>query len=66
MYTDGVTESTNSIEELFGEKRLSEVIENSAHLSAQGILEQILANIKTFTGDMPQFDDITLLVLKGT
>jgi PAS domain S-box-containing protein len=66
MYTDGVTESINSKEELFGEKRLSEVIHRNAHQSAQVILEQILSSVKLFAGDMPQFDDITLLVIKGT
>jgi PAS domain S-box-containing protein len=66
MYTDGVTESINSREELFGEKRLIEIIRNNAHLPAQVILEQILSSVKEFAGDMPQFDDITLLIIKGT
>jgi PAS domain S-box-containing protein len=66
MYTDGVTESINSKEELFGEKRLIEVIKKNAHLSAQTILSEILSSVKAFAGDMPQFDDITLLVIKGT
>jgi serine phosphatase RsbU (regulator of sigma subunit) len=66
MYTDGVTESTNSREELFGEKRLIEIIRNNARFPAQVILEQILSDVKEFSGDMPQFDDITLLVIKGT
>ena len=66
MYTDGVTESINTKEELFGEKQLIEVIRNNAHLSAQALLEQILFSVNEFTKDMPQFDDITLLVVKGT
>jgi PAS domain S-box-containing protein len=66
MYTDGVTESINSKEALFGEKRLIKVIQKNAHLSAQMILGEILSSVKAFAGDMPQFDDITLLVIKGT
>jgi serine phosphatase RsbU (regulator of sigma subunit) len=66
MFTDGVTESINAQQELFGEKRLIEVIQKNTHLSAQTILEQILASVKAFAGDMPQFDDITLLIIKGT
>jgi PAS domain S-box-containing protein len=66
MYTDGVTEAINSQEELFGEERLIEIIRNNARLPAQAILEQILSGVKEFTRDMPQFDDITLLVIKGT
>lgn len=65
MYTDGVTEATNCQEELFGENRLIEIIRNNARFPAQVILEQILSSVKEFAGDMPQFDDITLLVIKG-
>ena len=66
MYTDGVTESINTTEELFGEERLGAIIRKSAHLPAQEILNRILSGVQEFTGDMPQFDDITLLVIKGT
>ncbi|PVX24222.1 MAG: hypothetical protein CW691_08245 [Candidatus Bathyarchaeum sp.] len=65
MYTDGVTEAINSQQDMFGEKRLTEIIQKNAHLPAQAILEQILSDVKTFAGDMPQADDITLLIIKG-
>ncbi len=41
MYTDGVTESINTQEELFGEERLNAIIRKSAGLAATKILEQI-------------------------
>jgi PAS domain S-box-containing protein len=66
MYTDGVTESINAKEELFGEDRLNVIIRNNARLPAQEIIDRILSGVQEFTGDMPQFDDITLLVIKGT
>jgi sigma-B regulation protein RsbU (phosphoserine phosphatase) len=66
MYTDGVTESINAKEELFGEERLNAIIRKTARLSAQEILDRILSGVREFAGDMPQFDDITLLVIKGT
>jgi PAS domain S-box-containing protein len=66
MYTDGVTESINAREELFGEDRLNAIIRKNARLSAGEILERILIAVREFTGDMPPFDDITLLVIKGT
>ncbi len=65
MFTDGVTESINAKEELFGEKRLIEIIKKNAHLSAQMVLEQVLSGVRAFAGDVPQFDDITLLIIKG-
>ncbi|HII98161.1 MAG TPA: SpoIIE family protein phosphatase, partial [Methanoregula sp.] len=66
MYTDGVTESINTAEELFGEDRLNAIIRENAGLSAKEILEQILLAVQDYTSGMPQFDDITLLVIKGT
>ncbi len=66
MYTDGVTESINAREELFGEDRLKTIIRKNARQPAQEILERILTEVRGFTGDMPPFDDITLLVIKGT
>lgn len=66
MYTDGVTEAINTTNELFGEERLIAIIRENASLSAGEMLKQILAGVEEFTRDMPQFDDITLLVIKGT
>jgi sigma-B regulation protein RsbU (phosphoserine phosphatase) len=66
MYTDGVTESVNSKQEMFGEKRLIEIIQRKRHLTAQCILNEILIAVKAFSGDNEQLDDITLLVIKGT
>jgi len=65
MYTDGITESINAREEMFGEERLHSIIRMHARLPAQEILKKILESVQQFTGDMPQFDDITLMVVKG-
>ena len=66
MYTDGVTEAIDARDEPFGVPRLNAIIRESARLPAQGILDRILSDLHEFTGDTPQFDDITLLVIKGT
>jgi len=66
MYTDGVTESINAQEELFGEARLYKILRDNSTRPAREIIDRILSGILEFTGDMPQFDDITLLVIKGT
>jgi PAS domain S-box-containing protein len=65
MYTDGITESINAREEMFGEERLYEIIRKSARLPSHEILAKILVAVQQFTGDVPQFDDITLMVIKG-
>ncbi len=66
MYTDGVTEAIDDRDEPFGVPRLNAIIRENARLPAQGILDRILSDLHEFTGDTPQFDDITLLVIKGT
>jgi sigma-B regulation protein RsbU (phosphoserine phosphatase) len=65
MYTDGITESINTREEMFGEERLYSVIRKNVRLPAHEILTKILEGVQQFTSDMPQFDDITLMVIKG-
>jgi sigma-B regulation protein RsbU (phosphoserine phosphatase) len=64
LYTDGVTEAKNEKEEEFGTKRLKQVINDSCHLSAPEIQNNIYQTVKDFTGNLPQADDLTLIVIK--
>ncbi|MDO9538914.1 MAG: SpoIIE family protein phosphatase, partial [Methanocalculus sp.] len=64
MYTDGITESINTIGEDFGEDRLRMIISENAHLTAHELLEKILDAVSTFSSGLPQFDDITLMVIR--
>ncbi|MBN2365215.1 MAG: SpoIIE family protein phosphatase [Calditrichaeota bacterium] len=63
-YTDGVNEALNKYEEEYGEERLKEIIRKNRTLSAQKIADTLVESVKTFTGNAPQYDDITLLVVK--
>ncbi|MBE3076620.1 MAG: SpoIIE family protein phosphatase [Actinobacteria bacterium] len=65
LYTDGVTEATDERQRMFGETRLRRIVAANVSRSAEEILNAILADVLAFTGDAPQFDDITLLVVKG-
>ena len=65
LYTDGITESINGDEEMFGEDRLRLIIREHTGLSAIGILEKILEEVSSFAVGQPQFDDITLMIIKG-
>jgi len=65
FYTDGVVEAINIQEEAFGEERLHGVIRRSCHLSAAGLLQEMHEQVQVFVGGAPQFDDITLMVLKA-
>ena len=64
FYTDGITEALSPDEEQYGEMRLIDSIKNSAHMSAQNILDTILENVIEFTHGYLQSDDLTLVVLK--
>ncbi len=50
---------------MFGEERLKDIIRSHSELSAEEIIEKIFAAVSDFAGDQPQFDDITLMVIKG-
>ena len=62
LFTDGVTEASNSEGEEFGETRLSALLEEHRALSAAAIQEKIVAAILKFSGGH-RTDDATLLVL---
>lgn len=64
FYTDGLTEASNAHLEEFGEARLQAVIRQHATESADQLQTAILAAVEVFVGDAPQFDDLTLLVVK--
>ena len=62
LYTDGVTEATNTENKLYGEERLLEFMNQNAAVEATVLLPALKANIDEFVGDAPQFDDITMLM----
>ncbi len=64
LYTDGVTEATDSRQELYGEERLNSVLNRSADLPLDELLQAVKNDIDGFVGEAPQFDDITMLALK--
>lgn len=63
VYTDGVTEATNSEEQLYGEERLLKrlQLDTTKVLSPKEIIDFVRADIDEFVGGAPQFDDITML-----
>ena len=63
LYTDGVTEATNLVEELYGEKRLKDFLNQRKGDSAEEVLHKLKEDIDEFVGEAPQFDDITMLML---
>lgn len=64
FYTDGVTEAENGEGAMFGEERLYAVIEAAADRAAGEVAEAIRDAVARFAGEAPQFDDITVVVLR--
>lgn len=63
-YTDGVVEAKNSENEFYGKQRLYDFLGNVSDHSARTIIEKLTEDLMSFTGDAPQFDDITMVVIK--
>jgi len=64
LYTDGVTEAINVNEEEYGEKRLEAALKNLPQENCQQIINSVKDDVKAFTGEAEQSDDITLLAIK--
>lgn len=63
LYTDGVTEATNSADELFGESRLHIVANRSNGCTPKELIAAVKADMEDFVKEAPQFDDVTMLAL---
>lgn len=61
LYTDGVPEATNAHNQLYGSKRLLELLNRHKDATVTELLHHVKQDIDTFVGDAPQFDDITML-----
>ncbi|MBT7915773.1 SpoIIE family protein phosphatase [Candidatus Bathyarchaeota archaeon] len=64
--SDGIIEAENSQEEMFGFERTAETIRKGCQddLSAPQLLDYLINEVKTFTGEASQGDDMTVVVLK--
>ena len=64
VYSDGLTEAENQQEEMFGEARLLQLVQEVAPSGSHALHGEILKAIEEFTQGMPQTDDITFLVVE--
>jgi phosphoserine phosphatase RsbU/P len=59
-----VKEAVNADEEEFGMERMREAFRAAAPLGAEAILARMQDELKMFTGEGPQMDDITLVAIE--
>lgn len=65
LYTDGVTEADNENSELYDESRMLAFLQSKgADASSREIVEGLVADVKAFSGNAVQSDDITVLCLR--
>jgi serine phosphatase RsbU (regulator of sigma subunit) len=64
LYTDGLTEATDSELEMFSEERLAELLRAKAACDPQAILAAAQQAVAKFTGRENFDDDVSLLVIK--
>jgi len=64
IYTDGIVESVNDKNELFGVEKLCNIIYKNRNLNAEDIKDKILEGVNDYTLGNPQSDDITMVIMR--
>jgi sigma-B regulation protein RsbU (phosphoserine phosphatase) len=64
LYTDGVSEAFNTLEECYGTERLLSDAAGLADQLAPDLSAGLLRKVRTFAAGAPQSDDIAILIMK--
>ena len=64
IYSDGITEARNGIEEEFGSNRLIDILKAHSDLPCEQLLNIIIDEVEQFSGGVEQADDMTLTALR--
>lgn len=64
LYTDGIVEAPNSMDEQFGRARLCGCLTARHMEPPQAIIDAILMEVAAFTGSTVMEDDVTMIVMK--
>lgn len=62
--TDGIHESRDREDSMFGQERIREILRKNSTASAETIQNAVIDVLQAFRGDVPQEDDVTLVVIK--
>ena len=66
LYTDGVPEATNGGYEMLGTGRMLKLLDRHDDADLKALLEGVKADVGSFVGDAPQFDDLTMMAVRRT
>ncbi len=64
QFTDGINEAMNDEQEEFGMDRFLSILKDNRELRPEAMITKTIEKHQAFIGKAPQFDDITLLVMK--
>ncbi|AFN75090.1 Serine phosphatase RsbU subunit sigma [Melioribacter roseus P3M-2] len=64
IYSDGIPEAKNSMNEDFGYDRFENIISSNCKKNLDGIANEIVKEITLFSKDHTQHDDITLVIIR--
>ena len=64
LYTDGVTEAMNEAQELYGEERLQNILNEKSNLNIEEVIKELEKDILKHSQNVEQSDDITTLIFK--
>ena len=66
LYTDGVPEATNSADEMLGTDGMLALLDRSPCTDMEQLLTDTAQGVANFTGNAPQFDDVTMMAIRRT
>ncbi len=64
FFSDGIVDAVNATGEMFGDARLSAVLQQQSHATAAATVEAILKAVTDFQSGVDHFDDETVVVLR--
>jgi phosphoserine phosphatase RsbU/P len=65
FYSDGITEATNPLDQLYGLKRLQTLLHKNSKSDTDALIQKIIESVDQFCKGIPHSDDITLIILKA-
>ncbi|MFC1555824.1 PP2C family protein-serine/threonine phosphatase [candidate division KSB1 bacterium] len=64
VYSDGITEAMDTNDDEFGEDRLVQIVSDNKDISANELIEKIISDVRIHALNVPQSDDITIVIIK--
>jgi sigma-B regulation protein RsbU (phosphoserine phosphatase) len=64
LYTDGVTEALDQNGQEFGMDQMMQAVQTAAPEGSPAIVKRLTEDLRNFSGNQPQNDDITLIVIR--